>query len=156
LDHAAWKNAHATAELGVKLATAGGSYYAKPKRRLQLYSSIADYFDEPNGDALVNVRTTRKAIVADIDTAPSDEAGASLMPVYWEATTWAQAMQTHLSVLGRKLPPNTDLAADGTETIPFARYDRLFPKTGDCRVEAVWRKPPTYPSSSVYQGFVGA
>jgi TonB family protein len=159
MDRGNWMAARTTAELGVKLATVGGSYYAIPKRRLELYAGIAGYFAGNEEENFVKVRDLQHATYMDIDAAASDDAGKALLPIYWETRTWRQAMGLHMVAHRKKIPADPDETPPGAEQPAYERFERLFPsrdRDGTCKVEVVWKKQPEYPSSSKYQGFVGA
>jgi TonB family protein len=159
MDKGNWLAARATAELGVKLTTAGGSYYAIPKRRLELYAGIARYLYDPEPEHYVVVRDLKRAIFKDIEAAPNDEAGKLLVPIYWETRTWDQAMTVHLHAKRKKIPKDPDALPEGAPPVVYERFSRLFP-TGRadpaCLMEVQWSKEPAYPTSTKYQGFVGA
>ncbi|HEV7689458.1 MAG TPA: hypothetical protein VGO52_01475 [Hyphomonadaceae bacterium] len=156
MDKAAWAAAKKDADLGVQLASVGGAYYAIPKRRLELFSGIAEYFTDPNVNAFVKVRKLKKTIADDIDTAASDDAARLLLPIYWETTTWRQAMGSHLFALRKKVPEDPDGPAYGSTPVVGERFQRIFPSGGDCKIEPVWSKEPEYPPSSKYKNFVAA
>jgi TonB family protein len=147
-----WKDAQASTALALKMMTAGGSYYAVPKRRFELLSSVSDYLAIRTPTAYARLKELQDQVVADVDKAPSDDAARPLVPIYWDIATWRMALGNHLIARGKKLPYGEPEEPQQQSE----RYVRLFSSYPGCSAEPVFERKLEYPYDALDRGFVGA
>jgi TonB family protein len=152
LQKSRWKDARATADLGLRLATEGGGYYILPRRQLQLLSGVADYMGTRSPAVYSTLAALKEEILGDIDRSASDDAAKRFLPIMWEVSTWQMALGVHISARGKKLP---DAPPDET-VLKSERFVRIASMNEECKVAPRFKAPLEYPTSAVYAGLVGA
>ena len=152
LDNAKWKDAQATAAMGVKLAQSGGGLYQTTRRKLELLSGVADYVVTKDPAVYARLETLRSVVLSDMDQAPDDDVAKLLKPLYFDIATWETSLSAHIRARGKSVP---DIAA-ALRTDSTERLRRIFSINDRCRIKVEFRTTPQFPMSAFYGGFVGA
>jgi TonB family protein len=155
-----WKNAEASSDLAVKLTAGAGPSYALQHRRFALYAAIAEYMSTEDPAVYDQFSGLRRAVLKEIDDAPSDAEARRFVPLYWETTSWRDTLEAHLKALGKEHQPQAGASLDIETTLNSTerrkallhQYGLLHP----CQKVLKLSVRPKYPSSAMYRGFVGS
>ena len=100
LEKGRWRDATASTELAVKLASAGGPYYAYERRKYELYHNVADYRVREKADTYGRLSELIEAICGEAAAIPSDKAAKRFVELFWEAWAWRSTLSAHLTSRG--------------------------------------------------------
>ncbi len=151
----AWKNGQASSELAMRMSYSGGDAHLIYNRRFALFNSVASYMVIESKSVYDKLLTLKEAMIADINSAPTDEVAMTFVPLYWEVNAWTNSIGAHL-VAERKMNwPDDD---DEVSAKPSDRQVRLLSSQDDestCFKVIDMRQNPKYPDSALYNGMIG-
>jgi TonB family protein len=158
-----WEDAQTSASLGISLTAKGGGYFLLARRRLELFSAVAEYMDRRDPATYAMFAALTDNVVADMDAAKDEAAAKGLVPFFWEVASWSQTIASHVFSSGKRLPAEfrkddkkTHEAANDKTYSPRVRA--LIHKHEDdeaCTRQVKMAKPVRYPPDALYKGFVG-
>jgi TonB family protein len=168
LEKGHWRDAMASTELGTKLATAGGGYYAYERRKYALYGLVAEYRVNEKAETYGGLTELLEAVWSDAAATKTDKAADHFVELFWEISAWRSTLGAHLTSRGiREFTRSEDQreAADKERWAKFGADERLMRLVGRihpdhdsdaCKKKFDMRTAPDYPNSALHRGFVGS
>lgn len=157
-DKGAWRQAAASAALGVTLTDKQVGAYRVQNYRFSLFKNVAEYMTSKTVKTFEELSALRMRMVADINNAPSDESVSDLTDFYWDILAWQNAIGSHLVGRKRMTWPKDDGAFAGLGLKASDRAVRLLalrPEHEPCFSDIDMRRNPLYPRSALYEGIIG-
>jgi TonB family protein len=168
LEKGRWRDAMSSTELGTKLATAGGAYYAYERRKYELYRNVADYRVREKAETYDRLTELIEAICVEAAAIPSDRPAQRFVELFWEAWAWRATLSAHLT--SRRVSEHLR-ASEQRKADEKARWERFTaseqlrrrlgqpptePDAAACEKTFDARRKPEFPSSALHRGFVGS
>lgn len=154
-----WADAIQSAELGVTLTSRGGGRDFRIKQHeFALSQNISTFMDSRRSEVRKNVYPgiidLFRAIAADMERMPSDEAAEPFLPIYWNVRAWESSIRASMGALRGE---QRKAAEALNEELAPMRVTRLTqsPSSEECPSAPAFARKPVYPSSAFYKGMVG-
>lgn len=152
-----WKATQASATVAETL-TGRGSSYAAESFRFALVKSMAQFMEERDMASYNGMLQLQGRLREAINGAPTDEAAAGLVPLFWETSAWTLTVASALRSDRDFSEAKVDDDALG-KIEPGSRVTRLLaprPPAGACKLQRAPNSPRgRYPGSARFQGLVG-
>jgi len=157
LDRDRWKSVRASAAVA-EMLTGRGAAYAAEAYRFGLAGAMAQFMDDRDMGSYNGLLSLSRRLREAINKAPTDEAAAGLVPVFWETQAWSMTVASALRASRDFSAAKVEDGATAAGQAGDRAVRLLYPPrpVGVCQAVRSAASPSTrYPASARFQGLVG-